>query len=587
MIPRLALLIIAVLVASAASAHGAPDPGRLDPRLVPAAIAGGADTVAVFVRFADHGEQGPADLAARLAGAAAQLDPHARARRARAHVIPLVDERDLPVDPAYLSGLRALGCAPYAVSRWFNQAAVHVPAARLMALAHLPFVALVTPIPFGRVIAPPDPTGAPSAARASTPATRLVSTDYGRTIGPLQQLALPAVHDSGYIGTGVRICMLDDGFNAYRTHEALAPIDVPAGWTRDFVDGDSDPTDSTSVNMWHGAATLGCAGGNAPGIYVGAGYGASFMLARTELHGSEHYTEMVNWDLGAEWADSLGADIISSSLGYTTFDAPDSSYTYADMDGHTTIVTRAAEIAASKGMLVVNAEGNLRNTPWHYMVAPADMDGDSLIAAGAVDSFGAVTSTSSPGPTADGRIKPDLAARGIFVPCVNVNLNPLNGYQQFTGTSFSAPLIAGTCACLIQARPWWSPRTLIAALKSTASRASDPDTLTGWGVPNALAVLQWGGPGPPPPPPPARPGIRLLGPNPARGGEGVVVRVTGSAGPVRVRILDVTGRTVRAFDAAPGDIRWDGRAAGRRRPGVYLLDVRAPEVHAVLRVAVL
>src|SRR5262249_23678194 len=156
----------------------------------------------------------------------------------------------------------------------------------------------------------------------------------------------------------------------------------------------------------------GCIAGNLPGAYVGSGFGARFALARTENDYSETPAEMLYWGMGAEWADSLGADLITSSLGYFTFDNPADSYTYASMDGRTTDVTRAAEIAAHKGILVVNAVGNEGASQWRYLIAPSDVATDSLIAVGSVDETGRVSAFSSYGPNAAGCTKPDLVARG-------------------------------------------------------------------------------------------------------------------------------------------------------------------------------
>src|SRR5262249_31153089 len=281
-----------------------------------------------------------------------------------------------------------------------------------------------------------------------------------------------------------------------------------------------------------------------PGAYLGAAFGATFALGRTENDASETRAEMLYWGMGAEWADSLGADIISSSVGYFTFDRPDTDYRYIDMNGHHTDVSRYAEIAASKGILVVNSVGNEGQQPWHYLTAPADVNGDSLIAVGAVDDFGLPAAFSSYGPSADGRVKPDLAARGVAVPVVWTPSGP-QGYVTLDGTSFSAPLVARLAACMMQAPPASPPLDILRRLRGTPSQASRPDNRVGFGVPDGARALCWQPAGTRLPP---VPGAMLIGPNPVRaGGPPAQVRfaaggVIPGANPARVRVLDVNGR---------------------------------------------
>jgi serine protease AprX len=437
------------------------------------------------------------------------------------------------------------------------------------------------------------PRGAePAAARAVT------SLAYGLAASQLTQIGVTALHDSGYTGAGVRICMLDDGFNYHATHAALRNADILA--TRDFVRGVEDPTD-LAHNSWftHGTQTFSCIAGNQPGRYIGAAPGATFLLGRTEYTPTETPVEMVYWGMGAEWADSAGADIISSSLGYSTF--PDSlgqDYSYPDMDGHTTIVSRAAQIAASKGILVVNSAGNEGNQAWHFLIAPSDVDGDSLIAAGAVNSTGQPASFTSYGPSADGRVKPDLAARGVSDWAA---LAADSGYAQVSGTSFSCPLIAGLAACLMQARPTWSPTLLIRGLRLTASQAAAPDDRVGYGIPDGAAVLRWipdtaSVPGLPP----FSLGLRLTGPNPITSHAPwtrVDFGVGAGAGEPRLRVFDAQGRLVvrdlasRRNPAIAGNglsriATWDGRDSDGRllRAGLYFITLEADGRRSAVRV---
>jgi hypothetical protein len=230
----------------------------------------------------------------------------------------------------------------------------------------------------------------------------------------------------------------------------------------------------------HGTSVLSTMGANLPGEMVGTAPDASFWLVRTEVGETESLVEEYNWAGGAEFADSLGVDVINSSLGYTTFDNPIYNHTYHDMDGNTTPVTRAADLATSRGILVVNSAGNEGGSSWQYIGAPAD--GDSVFSIGAVDAFGNYALFSSTGPTYDGRTKPDVTAQGQGTTVIA----GWGGVVQGSGTSFSSPVTAGALACLIQSQPSFSAEQIRNAVRNTASRAANPDSLYGWGIPNLM-----------------------------------------------------------------------------------------------------
>jgi hypothetical protein len=213
---------------------------------------------------------------------------------------------------------------------------------------------------------------------------------------------------------------------------------------------------------------------------VGTAPNASFWLIRTEVGDFEALIEEYNWAGGAEFADSLGADVINSSLGYTTFDNPIFDHTYADLDGNTTPATRAADLAASRGILVVNSAGNEGGSAWQYVGAPAD--GDSVFSIGAVDASGNYAYFSSTGPTADGRTKPDVTAQGEGTTVVS----GWGTVGQGSGTSFSSPIMAGALACLWQSTPSFSAEQIRAAVRSTSSMSAAPDQRYGWGIPNLM-----------------------------------------------------------------------------------------------------
>jgi serine protease AprX len=223
--------------------------------------------------------------------------------------------------------------------------------------------------------------------------------------------------------------------------------------------------------------------GKIDGLIDGTSPGADFLLLRTEDDESEFPVEEDYWAAGAEYADSAGADIISSSLGYYNFDDPDLNYKYSDMDGNTAFVTQAADIAASKGIVVVASAGNERNKPWKRIIAPSD--GDSVICVGAVDGGNLISSFSSAGPSADGRVKPDNAAMGVNVT-VQTDIYSVG---KMNGTSFSCPVLSGMTACLMQAVPEAVNAEIIEAIHLSSDKYNSPDSLYGYGIPDMLKAL--------------------------------------------------------------------------------------------------
>lgn len=600
----LALLLAALVVPVAAdSASWSTSLARKVAPSLASWVTGGSDTLTLWVGFASRAAGDPAVYAVELADAAAALTPRARARRLHAGVRPLVDERDLPVDPRNLEELRRLGLQPFAVSRWFNRAAVRATPVQVAAAAALDAVAAIAPVPLSAP--PPRETAGPPVilTGGAKPGawTRSAIDDAGVAASQLSQIDATGLHDAGFTGQGVLVALFDEGFNFAHEHSALRDRVFPPGFERDFVEGDTVASDTTRRSAFaHGTWTLGCLAGNRPGVYQGSGYGADVAIARTENHFVEQPVEMLYWTQAAEWADSLGADIISSSVGYITFDSSFVSYGPADFDGHTTDISRAAEIAAAKGILVVNSVGNSGDGPPPRIVGPADVNGDSLIAVGAVDSLGNVASFSSRGPTSDGRIKPDLVARGEDTWLVSAGGNP-DAYLTNNGTSFAAPLVAGLAACLMQARPDLTPTGIIRALRETASAHCCPDQAQGWGVPDGFAARDWA-PGPGPEFPPA--GyleMSAASGNPFRSTRGPL-RVVFGLGPrlgeasrARVRVFDSAGRLVQTLfygSLTCGSwqtVEWNGRDPQGRgvRPGIYFVHFDAEGRTRTLRVVCL
>jgi hypothetical protein len=250
-------------------------------------------------------------------------------------------------------------------------------------------------------------------------------------------------------------------------------------------EGDSPSQDS------HGTSTMSLVGGYKEGQLVSPAFNANFMLAKTEYVPTETNVEEDNWVAAIEWMEMNGVDVVSSSLGYSEFDAGQKSYTYAEMNGQTATTSKAAAIAARNGVVVVNSMGNEAGTAWKFLTSPADAD--SIISVGAVNSLGNYAAFSSIGPTGDGRTKPDVVAHGVGTYCAIPpgKVTPYTNTSQ--GTSLSAPLVAGVAAMLLSARPELTPVQVRDALRNTASNASSPNNTIGWGVVNAYSALLYHG----------------------------------------------------------------------------------------------
>jgi subtilisin family serine protease len=402
----------------------------------------------------------------------------------------LVDYTDLPVDSRYLDELKAVGAELRHRSRWFNCASVLAGVGEIHRLEALPFVHsidLVWRARRERLIDPESPQFMPTPP--GTPAA--TNLDYGLSLPQVQLINVPDVHNMGNSGQGVLVGVFDNGFRLLQ-HEAFDSLRTRLVATYDFVDHKVSvvPNHPDPGFGAHGILTLSTLGGYKPGELIGPAYGASFILARTENDSSETPIEEDNWVAAIEWADSIGVDVTSTSLGYLGYDPPYTSWTWEDMDGNTTLITRAADMAVSKGIVVVNSAGNNGlNVARNTLNAPAD--GDSVMAVGATTSGGTRATFSSVGPSAStpARIKPDVMAQGTTVRCASPTIPTLYTYSQ--GTSLSCPLVAGVAALLIHANANATPATIADALRLTASQAGAPDNLMGWGVVNARAAVTY------------------------------------------------------------------------------------------------
>jgi serine protease AprX len=384
-----------------------------------------------------------------------------------------IDETDLPVSKIYIDSIINTGANLAHTSKWLNGITIKADNDSLAEIwREFEFVTVVQ-------LTKPYRTALKKAINKFGEISNEIFIDttlYGASVHQVSQLNGQYFHQKGIKGQGMVIAVLDAGFydadklpslnHLFSTSRILG--------SRDFVLPDSDIYKEHS----HGMMVLSTMGGYLPGELIGTAPEASFWLIRTEDVASEYLIEEDNWVAGAEFADSVGADIINSSLGYYEFDDSAMNHTYADMDGKTTRVTRGANMAASKGMLVFSSAGNEARNDWRKIIAPAD--GDHVIAVGAVDRNRNYASFSSVGPAADGALKPDLVAMGSGTAVQGI----LWDIVARNGTSFASPVLAGMAACLWQANPAVSAYEIARVMMLTGHQAIKPDTLLGYGIPD-------------------------------------------------------------------------------------------------------
>lgn len=397
------------------------------------------------------------------------LSARALANRTRQGIAP--DHHDLPVSAAYRSQLLQAGVQIRQVSRWFNAVSAPLSPAQQAQVLALPFVARIQPV-------------AKLTVSRHTEAAQNQADGYDTPNRQLSIVLLDSLHSLGYTGQGVLMAVFDNGFDSVDSMGVFSTLHARNGilTTRDYVGNDNDVYETCGWGACqHGTHCFSMIAANAPGTLVGSAPDADFILLRTENDDSETNQEEDNWVAAAEYADSLGAQVFSTSLGYSTMDPGAVSYSQSDMNGDIAIITRAADLAASRGIIVVNSAGN---NGLAGISAPAD--GDSVIAVGATDQYGAYSSYSSVGPSADGRVKPDVCTMGSM----NFYARPDNSIGRGSGTSYSCPIMAGLAACLLQAAPNTTNMQMRDALIRSADHFSVPDIYYGYGIPNGIQALQ-------------------------------------------------------------------------------------------------
>jgi subtilisin family serine protease len=543
-------------------------------------------TPKIWVYFTDKQVFDSEQCARRLEEIRSSLDEHAAARRAKQMGDGLVDFHDIPVAEEYMSAIRHLGAGILRESRWLNAASIRAPLEALRAIAALPYVQKLTPVRSHRVERPTVAPTPPPPARAKGPRDLF---DYGPSHGQLNEIGVIDAHNVGYSGAGVIVAMLDTGFKY--DHPAFQQIvnegRILAQWDFVFDDGEvMDEPEDVPAQHDHGSATWSACGGFYEGELIGPAYGSDYILAKTEDVDNESIVEEDNWVAAAEWVDQLGGDIISSSLAYHRW------YTVEDMDGDTAPVTIGADIAASRGIVVCNSAGNMGDQDWYIITAPAD--GDSVIAVGAVDQYNELAGFSSHGPTADGRTKPEVVARGLGVVCAcNFSHDPLEDeFATDSGTSLSCPLVAGAAALVIEARPTWSGMTVRGALMMTADNADNPDNDRGWGRINVMDAIAYPVEVTALEPPMPTPGFTTM-PNPTRGTTQFLLELPTwmrSQEPLRLDIFDISGRRVwgQALSSDATVIEWNAEDVHEVTvvPGVYLARLTAGQWRTTNKVTV-
>jgi serine protease AprX len=385
--------------------------------------------------------------------------------------ITLIEE-DLPVNPDYVNQVKGTGAKTFFTSKWFNGVLIETTAATLATVNALPFVS------GSELVAPGSKLlgGRVSKIRQGKNST----ADQPANQNQLQQIGIDEMHDAGYRGEGISIAIFDSGFTGVNVTTPFADLftENRVKQTFNFV------TNTTGVYTGddHGTEVLSVMAAYSQGTYTGGVYKADYFLYLTEDVANEYRVEEYNWTFAAERADSAGVDVINSSLGYNEFDDQTMDYEISELDGKTAVITKAARKAIEKGMIVVCSAGNEGNNSWKLVTPPADANG--ILAIGAINSVGSLSSFSSNGPTADGRTKPDVVALGSGTSVVKES----GTLGTASGTSVASPLVASLAAGVWQAFPLLSASDVYNAIVTTASLAAEPNNQYGYGLPHFRAI---------------------------------------------------------------------------------------------------
>lgn len=499
------------------------------------------------------------------------LSQRAIERRAKYNIA--VDELDIPVNQSYIDAVAGCGAEILNPSKWLNGVTIRTfDESVLDDINALEFVSEVRACVDEPVKKEIKDKFYFENIRYEIEGRNICDNYYGYAYPQINQLNGIAVHQAGFTGEGVLIGICDGGFAGADNIAVFAAARDEGRLlgTRDFVRGGTDVFNESA----HGTAVWGLIGGKIENTYVGTAPDAMFYLCRTEDVGTENVIEEYNWVSGVELLDSIGADIMNSSLGYITFDDPLMNHTYNEMDGKTSVATIGAEIACSRGIMVVNSAGNEGSVgnAWRWMGVPAD--GENVFTVGAVNVNGVRAEFSSIGPTSDNRIKPDVMAHGQDV-YVTGSMN--DWFSPGSGTSFSSPVTCGMTACLMQAMPQKSPAEVRDCIRRAGNRSDNPDSFYGYGIPDYMEALN------------------LLSisetqntsdlcmkiyPNPSNG---VIFVDFGVEGDKNVQVFDVLGKMIYNVDIQDDDSKIQDFLTNLSS-GVYLVKMTSESKNETLKV---
>ena len=383
-----------------------------------------------------------------------------------------IDSTDLPVCKKYVDAIRKKGVHVLVTGKWDNFVTVSCNDSMLIAeIAGLPFVRSTERVWRGV---------AKRASERDSLINKPLRTDslYGPAITQIKMSHADRLHEAGFKGQGMTIAVIDAGFHNVDKIEAMKNINILG--TRDFVNPEADIYAESS----HGMSVLSCMAMNQPNVMIGTAPEASYWLLRSEDEYSENLVEQDYWAAAIEFADSVGVDLVNTSLGYYSFDDPAKNYRYRDLNGHYALMSREAAKAADKGIVVVCSAGNSGSGSWKKITPPGDAE--NVITVGAVNKYGVLAPFSSVGNTADGRVQPDVVAVGLGSAVLGTDGN----LRHANGTSFSSPIMCGMVACLWQACPELTAKEIIELVRRSGDRAVFPDNIYGYGIPDLWKAYQ-------------------------------------------------------------------------------------------------